>query len=187
MTGFVYAIGNPDGAVKIGFARNPQQRLASLRCGSQEDLRILGVLPGDRSVEAYLHQRFSAERIRGEWFKREGAVAQFVADLQPYPDRTRASRTRKTHRRHSPSATGRVGSFTDLIDKLGGYLRLSEALGLPRGTVSAMRTRNSIPPEQWPAVVREAQRQGLVDITVESLAELRAPRQKRTKLDVDAA
>ena len=78
-------------------------------------------------------------------------------------------------------------SFSDLIDKLGGYLKLSEVLGLPRGTVSAMKTRNSIPPEHWPVIAREAERLGLPGVTLDSLAELRGPRQKRTRAETGEA
>ena len=70
-------------------------------------------------------------------------------------------------------------SHSDVIENLGGYLKLADALGLPKGTVSAMKSRNSIPPEHWPAVASEAQKQGSSKITVEMLAELRSPRQKR--------
>ena len=74
-------------------------------------------------------------------------------------------------------------TFSNLIDELGGYLKLSEVLNLPRGTVSAMKTRNSIPPEHWPAIAREAERVGIEGVTLDSLAELRGPRQRRTKTE----
>ena len=67
---------------------------------------------------------------------------------------------------------------SDVIQELGGYAKLAEALGLPRGTVSAMKSRNSIPADQWAAVALEASSQGKETITLDLLARLRSTRKK---------
>ncbi len=72
-----------------------------------------------------------------------------------------------------------MDSHADIIKALGGYLKVAEALGLPSGTVSAMKTRNSIGPEHWAGVVAEAKKQGKDEITLELLASLKEPRKKR--------
>jgi hypothetical protein len=67
--GFVYFIrAGRTNAVKIGFATKPEERLRDLQCASPHPLHLLGYMPGDRSIEWDWHQRFEADRIRGEWF-----------------------------------------------------------------------------------------------------------------------
>lgn len=69
MSKFVYAIGGAGGGiVKIGWTSNLRERLSSIRCGSPEEISVLWKAPGDFAVERYLHKRFAALRIRGEWF-----------------------------------------------------------------------------------------------------------------------
>ena len=43
-----------------------------------------------------------------------------------------------------------------LITALGGVTRLATALGLPLGTVSAWKTRRSIPVDQWQKIIEIA-------------------------------
>lgn len=58
---------------KIGVAANVQDRLAQLATGNPFDLEVLAVFQFEyaNSVESALHQRFSNERVRGEWFELE--------------------------------------------------------------------------------------------------------------------
>lgn len=55
-------------------------RLDALQAGCPIELRLLGIIDGDRRAEYELHQRFAAQRERGEWFRIEGPVAQWLAD-----------------------------------------------------------------------------------------------------------
>lgn len=66
-------------------------------------------------------------------------------------------------------------TFADIID-LFGYAKLADALGRPEGTVSSWKTRNSIPPEVWSAVVAEAKRRGIKGVSLDLLARMRAER-----------
>lgn len=68
--GFVYLVNqiNKPHVVKIGWSRNPFFRVATLRTGSAEHLGIAKWVEGSRRDEAFLHKRFSALRVRGEWF-----------------------------------------------------------------------------------------------------------------------
>lgn len=57
--------------IKIGFTDGDDAsgRLNALRTGCPVGLTLLNTMPGDRAVEAALHQRFAAYRVQGEWFK----------------------------------------------------------------------------------------------------------------------
>jgi hypothetical protein len=56
------------GNIKIGrTTRDPRWRIRQLQTGSQERLRLIGLLEGDRERE--LHDRFSDYLVHGEWFK----------------------------------------------------------------------------------------------------------------------
>lgn len=78
-------------------------------------------------------------------------------------------------------------SFSDIIDALGGSGVLSKALGLPLGTTSAMKTRDSIPPEYWRDVVSLAKSRGVDGVTYERMAVFAAARKKRVALSQGAA
>jgi hypothetical protein len=89
---FIYFVQSGEhGLIKIGLSNGPMRRLPELQTGNPDELLLRHVIPGDRAVEASLHQRFEPARIRGEWFGREylpviAAFAGGVADrmLQAY-------------------------------------------------------------------------------------------------------
>lgn len=64
---YVYLI---DGgwAVKIGVAKDPAKRLRLLQTGSAEQLQLVAAIPGTAELERELHELFSGDRVRGEWF-----------------------------------------------------------------------------------------------------------------------
>lgn len=69
---FVYFIqAGDDGAVKIGRAKQPTRRLASLQTGSPVTLHLRHVVPGDHALESALHRRFADAHVAGEWFGAE--------------------------------------------------------------------------------------------------------------------
>lgn len=81
---FVYFIqSGTSGPVKIGLSRTPTQRVSKLQTGNPRELILRHVIPGDRSVEDGLHDRFKAARIRGEWFGRTylSVILTFAAGL----------------------------------------------------------------------------------------------------------
>lgn len=65
--------------VKIGVARDPIARMATLQIGSAATLRLLGSMFGGADLERALHRRFAQYHIRGEWYRLEGALAAFIA------------------------------------------------------------------------------------------------------------
>jgi hypothetical protein len=67
------------GLVKIGTTRCLTLRLTAIRGTTKERLRLLGVVPGGRSVESSLHYRFSSYRRKGEWFALVSEIEEFIA------------------------------------------------------------------------------------------------------------
>jgi len=81
--GNIYFIGYGS-FVKIGFTkRDVQKRINGLSIGSPETLIIYAVKRGLFDEEKVLHQRFAEYWIRGEWFRREGALLDYIASLEP--------------------------------------------------------------------------------------------------------
>lgn len=57
-----------------------------------------------------------------------------------------------------------------------GYARLASSLGIPVGTVSAWKSRASIPADKWLAITDLARAEGKEAITLETLARMHAER-----------
>lgn len=80
--GVVYFITNGvRGRVKIGFSERHDVRLKSLQIACPDDLTVIGTLPGTRRLEAKMHKRFHEYREKGEWFRIEGELAEFIGGL----------------------------------------------------------------------------------------------------------
>lgn len=77
--GYVYfihaSLGN---TVKIGYSTDPEDRLSHLQSAHARELKLLGVLEGNRKMEKQLHRAFRGYRIRGEHFRMTGAVLAFI-------------------------------------------------------------------------------------------------------------
>jgi hypothetical protein len=74
--------GRTSGLIKIGRATNFGARLSAIRSQSPEPIDALGVIESDDSkgLEAEIHLRFAPLRERGEWFRDDTAIHQFMAD-----------------------------------------------------------------------------------------------------------
>lgn len=64
--------------VKIGFSVDFLGRLKALQEGTPEVLVVYAKLPGTMADERALHKRFVQCRLRGEWFRKEGALADWI-------------------------------------------------------------------------------------------------------------
>jgi hypothetical protein len=79
------------GFVKIGVGWSVRLRLMGLQTGSPLTLRPLGfILERDQDAaiafERRLHERFAADRHRGEWFVLTDELRRFIAEIaQPWP------------------------------------------------------------------------------------------------------
>jgi hypothetical protein len=147
-----------DGPIKIGWALNPQRRLALFQTGHAAPLRIIRTVDGGPKEEAAFHGRFSASRIRGEWFSfapemlsvtaaelmRPVCPINPAAELEPPP---------------VPNATPAWGALQRALKAAGGASALARAIGLSRqavqqwkripGTsVEAVHIATGIPPHE---------------------------------------
>lgn len=68
-------------AVKIGVSINVPLRTTVLATGSPWPVDLLAVMPGDRAAEKRLHRRFAHLRLKGEWFRAEPELLDFIATL----------------------------------------------------------------------------------------------------------
>ncbi len=57
------------GHIKIGTTTDLLRRFKALQSANPESLTVLAAIPGDRAVEAALHESLMAYRVRLEWFK----------------------------------------------------------------------------------------------------------------------
>lgn len=55
--------------VKIGFSTDIERRMRQLQTAHHEPLKRLACVIGTQAIEAFFHRMFSAQRIRGEWFR----------------------------------------------------------------------------------------------------------------------
>jgi hypothetical protein len=76
--GVVYLIAAGE-MVKIGFSADLGARFAALQTTSPVKLELLASIPGTYATERDLHVRFATQRSHGEWFKREGDLAEWIA------------------------------------------------------------------------------------------------------------
>lgn len=54
--------------VKIGWTANIVQRIQKLRMACPYDVRLIGVRPGTKDLEAAYHENFAGQRTHAEWF-----------------------------------------------------------------------------------------------------------------------
>ncbi len=81
--GFVYFFqGECGGAIKIGYSRDPEQRLKSIQTGYPDTVKILLIIPGTEKAEKALHEQFEKSRLRGEWFKPDDYVIEEIEKLK---------------------------------------------------------------------------------------------------------
>jgi hypothetical protein len=80
---YLYAIAaEGTGFVKLGIAVDVDARLKSLQCSSPSKLHLLASRIGTYADERTLHERFGEYRAEGEWFRNEGALADFLTEWQ---------------------------------------------------------------------------------------------------------
>lgn len=64
--GYVYYAATAD-RIKIGFSKNPQSRVAELKCAIP-DLELIAMEPGTIDLERHRHKQFAESRLNREWF-----------------------------------------------------------------------------------------------------------------------
>lgn len=64
--------------LKIGYAANVGERFRTMQTASPYEMELLGTMAGGVEMEEQLHRRFRHLQHRGEWFRLEGELAEFV-------------------------------------------------------------------------------------------------------------
>lgn len=64
--------------IKIGYSSHLAQRVAAIMSAVPGEVAFLGHMPGERDLEAHLHERFSAVRFSGEWFFETPDILEFA-------------------------------------------------------------------------------------------------------------
>jgi len=78
--GFIYFAESGD-LIKVGFSKDPLERLKALSSPNGEEIRMIGVLPNKtRYDEASFHHILAVDRVQGEWFKRSEGLMDFIRD-----------------------------------------------------------------------------------------------------------
>jgi len=78
------------GPIKIGRARNVQQRIDDLQTGNPSRLRLLGTMVGCFAKEQRVHRMFASAHIHGEWFHRTPELLEFICCQARQPSRETA-------------------------------------------------------------------------------------------------
>ena len=72
--------------IKIGKARNPQIRLAQIQVDCPLDLELLGYILAWQEPEKAIQWKFESLNVRGEWFKYDSLIIDFLLELQEDSD-----------------------------------------------------------------------------------------------------
>lgn len=75
--------GNGTGPIKIGWTASIETRMRTLQRSNPYPLTLLGVVPGDASLEHQIHEAFASARIQGEWFRSTPELLAFIDTLCP--------------------------------------------------------------------------------------------------------
>ncbi len=103
--GFIYAIKDERGNVKLGFSKTPSVRLYAARTIQRKEggpIEFLGFIPAPYSVELWFHSVFAKSAIRGrEWHAPDSAAAQIIGMLpfmrKKYGEKLVAYNSESTH------------------------------------------------------------------------------------------
>ena len=69
--------------VKIGMAADPRRRMQDHQISVPFKLKMLAIIEGGMEEENKLHAQFKHLHERGEWFRLEGDLADYIASLEP--------------------------------------------------------------------------------------------------------
>lgn len=84
---FVTCMGSPHYPIKIGWsATPPSARLAKLQNGNPNLLTVVATLTGTQRDEQRLHLYFAELHIRGEWFRRDDELIDYIGGLPGYSE-----------------------------------------------------------------------------------------------------
>lgn len=126
--------------IKIGFANDVPARLRELQSGCWERLTVVREMPGDRTVERWLHGHFKAHCVRSEWFKFHPDMLTIV------PPDDIASATLS-------------GPVAEVAAKFGSVTAMARAIGKAQGTVWDWVKNGMVPSQHIMMIIHVAQQQ----------------------------
>lgn len=68
--------------VKIGFSKNPRERLNCLQTANPNKLKLIATIKGNFKTEKGLHEAFSKYRHNREWFRYDGHLKACIMALK---------------------------------------------------------------------------------------------------------
>lgn len=78
--GHIYFITDGE-AVKIGFSQDVIRRMGNMQTENARDLKLLTSIQGSIDDEIAIQRRFRHLHIRGDWFRLEGDLIEFIGTL----------------------------------------------------------------------------------------------------------
>lgn len=83
--------------IKIGFTEDLEKRFQQIKATTPVSVEFLGHMPGDKNVEAHLHQIFDAFRFSGEWFAENESLMSliFLLAIKEMPAKAATPKFRK--------------------------------------------------------------------------------------------
>lgn len=81
--GYTYFVQDGD-MIKIGSSMRPEDRISALQTGSARHLDVLAIVSQDIADEFGTHQRFAHLRVRGEWFRAEPDLLEFIEAIKAH-------------------------------------------------------------------------------------------------------
>ena len=66
--------------IKIGYAEDPSDRIASLQTSSPFPLEVMLIIDGNYDKENELHKKFRSRRVSGEWFQYVEEIKEYISD-----------------------------------------------------------------------------------------------------------
>lgn len=123
------------GLIKIGFSSNLVLRVKAIMASIPGQVVFLGHMPGDREMEAHLHERFEHTRFSGEWFADTEDLAALIriATIPGLPEAVSVERLNKNDDKAVAvgAASARLRAFAAWPDENHGDRKrlLAHALG----------------------------------------------------------
>lgn len=120
--GYIYAIkAESVGLVKIGFAADPHARYRTISSHSPIPLVLLGFVEATLRQELKLQRALKSCLSHNEWFRIQGAVIDFIAELPP--PRPVERRPIVEFKRPQPKKRKHNGNCRDYFGELNGIKR----------------------------------------------------------------
>src|SRR5947207_2529709 len=69
---------NATNAIKIGRSYDVRMRFEQIQSGMPQELEFLGFMQGSWAKEKEMHSKFEHLRLRGEWFRFDQSIVDFI-------------------------------------------------------------------------------------------------------------